>query len=98
MCALVRQNHVLRAGLQPEGQINSWPNHAEDERGRDEFRLEHVSLQPHRRAHAKPQAQRGNGRVQDKHRAAAEPDPRGKPRQNLQRVRALRGVGRECSL
>ena len=92
MRALVRQNHVLRAGLQPKGQINSRPEHAEDERGRDEFRLEHVPLQPHCRPHAKPQAQRGNGRVQDKHRAAAEPDPRGKPRQNLQRVRALHRV------
>ena len=98
MRALVRQNHVLRAGLQPKGQINSRPEHAEDERGRDEFRLEHVPLQPHRRAHAKPQAQRGNHRVKKQHCAAAEPDPRGKPRQNLQRICALRRIGRKRGL
>ena len=95
MCALMRKHHRLRPGLQPERQINARPDHAEDERRGDELRLVHLPLQPHRRAHTQPQPQGGDGRVEQQRRDPCQPDARGDERPDLQRVRALRGAGRE---
>ena len=95
MCALVREHHRLRPGLQSERQINARPDHAEDERRGDELRLVHLPLQPHRRAHTQPQPQGGDGRVEQQRRDPCQPDARGDERPDLQRVRALRGAGRE---
>ena len=95
MRALMREHHLLRPGLQPEGQINARLDHAENERRGDELRLVHIPLQPHRRAHAQPQPQGGDGCVDEQRRDSGQPDARGDKCPDLQRVRALRRAWRE---